>query len=145
MRHATTQALVQRFTGSVEDIVGLAQALRVLGATAQQARTLCVLLGVGGEVLAIASAEGRIQTWTRCVVDEVDPIELDFADDGWFATEQMVFFVHKGRPFALKRGGRLAVGEASELPKDAERLPDAAITPFLLAAADCVESFVGEE
>lgn len=144
MRHTTTQALVHRFTGSETDVAGFAQALRLLAATAQREGLLGVLLNNRGQLLAFAGSDGRIQTVTPVEL-EVDDIELDFDGDGWFRTEYTVWYVHRGRPFVLLRRGRLAVSQAEELPREAQRLPDEELTPFMQVAADCIEAFVREE
>lgn len=145
MRHTTTQALVQRFAGSETDVVGFAQALRLLGATSQRHHTLGVLLDDSGHVLAVADSDGRIQTWTRVEIGDVDEIELDFEDDGWFRTEHTFWYVHRAQPFVLLRRGRLAISRAEELPSDAQRLPNDDITPFMQLAADCIEAYAGGE
>jgi len=141
MRHSTTQALVQRFAGQPSDVVGFNAALRRLAATSVGAGALGVMLAPSGEVLAIATASGQVSTWNPVSVDDVEPIEIDFEGDGWFRTEHTVLYVHRGQPWVLTRRERLAVSRAAELPTDAVRVPEEAVTPFMITAADCVEAF----
>jgi hypothetical protein len=141
MRHSTTQALVHRFAGLPSDVVGFSSALRRLAASSVQTGALGVMLAPSGEVLAIASATGRVSTWTPVSIDDVDPIEIEFEGDGWFRTEHCVLYVHRGQPWVLTRNRRLALSQAAELPSEARRVPDAAVTPFMISAADCIEAF----
>ncbi len=68
-------------------------------------------------------------------------LAINFEGNGWFRTENALFYVHRGQPWALTRRERLAVSRAAELPADAARVPEEAVTPFMITAADCVEAF----
>ena len=82
MRQSTTNALVQRFTGSPTDVVGFSNALRHLAASSSREQALGVLLTETGEVLAISSPAGRVSTWAQVSLDEVEPIEVEVEGDG---------------------------------------------------------------
>ena len=145
MRQSTTNALVQRFTGSPTDVVGFSNALRHLAASSSREQALGVLLTEAGEVLAISSPAGRVSTWAQVSLDEVEPIEVEVEGDGWFRTEHTLFYVHRARPWVLTRRGRLALSVTDQLPPEAVRLPDEAVTHFMIVAADCIELFAESE
>ena len=58
-------------------------------------------------------------------------------------TDEVVCYVHEGRPFSLHCDERLAVAQLDVLPEDALAVPDEDIDALALAGAELVEAFCG--
>ena len=62
--------------------------------------------------------------------------------DGWYRTpEDVVCYVHEGRPFSLRCGERLLVGPLDTLAEEALAVSDDDVTALQQAGAELIEAF----
>jgi hypothetical protein len=128
--------LTRPHTGSPCDGIAFALACQALAAEAQRTRVPGRLLGALGEVLAEVDADGSF-TPHSSVSGAPEPPAY-----GWYRTaEDVVCYVHEGRPFSLRCGERLVVAALVVLPEDARAVPDDDVDGFQQAGAELIEAF----
>ena len=128
--------LTRRYTGSPSNPIAFALACQALAAEARRSKVRGRLLGAPGEVLAEVDDRGRF-TPARSISGASEP-----PADGWYQTaDEVVCYVHGGRPFSLRRGELLAVAPLDMLPEDALPVPDDDVTAFLQAGGELIEAF----
>lgn len=136
---SSSKSLNQReFHGNPRDARALGACLSELSTLSRSTGCPSVLLGRGGCVLAASDPEGRLsltQTLTPAVNEEGD-------DDGWFQSGTTIYVHHQGRTFTVLDRGALAVVEVDQLPSNALRIDDGALTPILHVAAELCELYV---
>ncbi len=108
-----------------------------------------------GQTLAVCSAAGFVNVLVPVVIESrpVDHAEDEFdidveADEddaslSLFRTENCTFFVSTSKvAIQLERNGQVAMTFLEELPAIAEPIPEAEVTPTMLALAEAAESIL---
>jgi len=128
--------LTRRYTGSPSDPVAFALACQALAADALRTGAPARLQDAQGEVLAEVDEHGRFKAALSISGATEQPA------DGWYRTaEDVVCYVHEGRPFSLRCGERLVVAALVVLPEDARAVPDDDVDGFQQAGAELIEAF----
>ena len=128
--------LTRGYTGSPGDGSAFAFACQALAAESRLAGRAGRLLGAAGEVLAEVDDQGRFTAAPSLSGAPESPA------DGWYRTaEDVVCYVHEGRPFSLRCGQRLMVAPLEVLPEDALPVPDDDVDAFQQAGAELIEAF----
>jgi len=128
--------LTRRYTSSPGDPIAFALACQALAAEARRTKVPGRLQGAQGEVLAEVDDHGRF-TPAPSISGASEP-----PADGWYRTaDEVVCYVHEGRPFSLRRGELLAVAPLDMLPEDALAVPEDDVDAFQQAGAELIEAF----
>jgi len=128
--------LTRRYTGSACDPIAFALACQALAAEALRTRSPARLLGAPHEILAEVDAHGRFTAAPSISGASKMPA------DGWYRTaDDIVCYVHEGKPFSLRCGEQLVVAALVVLPDDALAVADDDVEPFQQAGAELIEAF----
>ena len=128
--------LTRRYTGSPRDGIAFALACQALAAESRRTGRAGRLLSAPGEVLAEVDDRGRFKA-APSINGAPEP-----PTDGWYRTaEDVVCYVHEGRPFSLRCGQRLVVARLVVLPEGALAVADDEVDAFQQAGAELIEAF----
>ncbi len=119
-----------------------ALACQGLAAEARRSRVRGRLRGASGELLAEVDAQGSFMAVPTLTAASPPPA------DGWYRTaEDVVCYVHEGRPFSLRCGQRLVVARLKMLPKGSLAVAYDEVDAFQQAGAELIAAFyaTGEE